>query len=118
MKRSLLLFSVVALVALAAGGGYWLGQNKAPSASAQTPAKPSERKVLYYRNPMGLADTSPVPKKDSMGMDYIPVFAGDAEPGGNAIQISIDRVQKLGVKSEAASLRELNADLRVTGRIE
>src|SRR5512135_2000247 len=34
------------------------------------PLKPgqSERKILYYRNPMGLADTSPVPKKDSMGM--------------------------------------------------
>jgi Cu(I)/Ag(I) efflux system membrane fusion protein len=31
-------------------------------------------KILYYRNPMGLPDTSPVPKKDSMGMDYIPVY--------------------------------------------
>lgn len=28
-------------------------------------------KILYYRNPMGLADTSPTPKKDAMGMDYI-----------------------------------------------
>ena len=36
-------------------------------------AVPSERKILYYRNPMGLPDTSPVPKKDSMGMDYISV---------------------------------------------
>ena len=33
----------------------------------------AERKIKYYRNPMGLPDTSPVPKKDSMGMDYIPV---------------------------------------------
>lgn len=31
-------------------------------------------KILFYRNPMGLPDTSPVPKKDSMGMDYIPVY--------------------------------------------
>ena len=30
-----------------------------------------ERKLLYYRNPMGLPDTSPTPKKDPMGMDYI-----------------------------------------------
>ena len=35
------------------------------------------RKILYYRNPMGLPDTSPVPKKDWMGMDYIPVYEGD-----------------------------------------
>src|SRR4051812_35126738 len=34
-----------------------------------------DRKVLYYRNPMGLPDTSPIPKTDTMGMDYIPVYA-------------------------------------------
>jgi Cu(I)/Ag(I) efflux system membrane fusion protein len=27
-----------------------------------TPATPTNRKVKYYRNPMGLPDTSPVPK--------------------------------------------------------
>src|SRR5215472_11374346 len=43
------------------------------SAAAPPPASAGERKILYYRNPMGLPDTSPVPKKDSMGMDYIPV---------------------------------------------
>src|SRR4029077_8133186 len=36
-----------------------------------------ERGIKYYRNPMGLPDTSPVPKKDSMGMDYIPVYEGE-----------------------------------------
>lgn len=34
-------------------------------------------KILYYRNPMGGSDTSPTPKKDAMGMDYIPVYEGD-----------------------------------------
>ena len=71
-------------VALAASGGYWLGQR--PTAShepaASQVAAPSvegakkERKLLYYRNPMGLPDTSPTPKKDPMGMDYIPVYEG------------------------------------------
>src|SRR5437016_12496121 len=43
-----------------------------PSAPTAPAASPSgERKILYYRNPIGLPDTSPVPKKDSMGMDYI-----------------------------------------------
>ena len=41
----------------------------------------SVKKILYYRNPMGLPDTSPVPKKDSMGMDYIPVYEGEADDG-------------------------------------
>ena len=35
----------------------------------------AERKILYYRNPMGLPDTSPVPKKAPDGMDYVPVYA-------------------------------------------
>ena len=43
-------------------------------------AKDGSRKILYYRNPMGLADTSPVPKKDWMGMDYIAVYEGEDEP--------------------------------------
>lgn len=43
-----------------------------------SPAPKDKGKILYYRNPMGGSDTSPVPKKDSMGMDYIPVYASDA----------------------------------------
>ena len=39
----------------------------------------AQRKILYYRNPMGLPDTSPVPKKDSMGMAYLPVYEGQED---------------------------------------
>lgn len=41
-----------------------------------------ERKILYYRNPMNPEVTSPVPMKDSMGMDYIPVYADEGKPKG------------------------------------
>ncbi len=41
------------------------------------PMRRAERKIIHYRNPMGLPDISPVPKKDSMGMDYIPVYEGE-----------------------------------------
>src|SRR5438067_3723587 len=58
---------------------------------ATAPAS-GERKILYYRNPMGLPDTSPVPKKDSMGMDYIPVYADGADETGT-VKISPERVQ-------------------------
>lgn len=37
-------------------------------------------RLLYYKNPMGQPDTSPVPKKDSMGMDYLPVYESDVPP--------------------------------------
>ena len=112
-------------VALAAGGGYWLGQRPAagPDASvvAATEGGKKERKLLYYRNPMGLPDTSPTPKKDPMGMDYVAVYAGeqDDEPSApNQIKISTEKVQKLGVRVETAQLRALDRNVRAAGRIE
>jgi Cu(I)/Ag(I) efflux system membrane fusion protein len=111
-----LTLSVLLLLGVAAAG-YWFGTHATPVAKDTASTTKAERKVLYYRNPMGLPDTSPVPKKDTMGMDYVPVYEGDAE-SGNQLSISIDKVQKLGVKSEAAVLRELSKTLRVTGRIE
>jgi len=103
-------------------GGYWFGNRHASGMppTAATVAK-AEPKILFYRNPMGLPDTSPVPKKDSMGMDYLPVREGeqDEEPGAaNAIKISVEKVQKLGVKTQAASLRVLDRSIRSAGRIE
>jgi len=38
-----------------------------------------ERKVLFYRNPMNPTITSPVPMKDEMGMDYVPVYEDEAQ---------------------------------------
>jgi RND family efflux transporter MFP subunit len=120
---------VLALVMLAAGaaGGYWYATRGSsatvavPTPSAPTPAttKP-ERKILYYRNPMGLADTSTVPKKDPMGMDYIPVYEGEeADAGGNGqIKISVDKVQKLGVRAEPAAMRSLGKVVQAVGRVE
>jgi Cu(I)/Ag(I) efflux system membrane fusion protein len=89
-------------------------------AAAPAQAK-SARKILYYRNPMGLPDTSSVPKKDSMGMDYIAVYEGEEEESsasGTSIKISADKVQKLGVKTEKAALRQLSHSVRAVGRIE
>src|SRR6266699_1611003 len=79
-----------------------------PSAkpAAQGPAPERERKVLYYRNPMGLPDTSPVPKKDSMSMDYIPVYADEGGAAGT-VKIAPERIQTLGVRTEPAGRRSL-----------
>ncbi len=117
---------VIAVAVVAAGGGYWLGgkgEGSTPvTASSANPAgEPGKGKLLYYRNPMGLPDTSPVPKKDPMGMDYLPVYAGeqDAEAASaNAILIGTEKVQKLGVRTEVAQLRSLDRTVRAAGRIE
>jgi Cu(I)/Ag(I) efflux system membrane fusion protein len=74
------------------------------------------RRILHYRNPMGLPDTSPIPKKDPMGMDYIPVFESD-EPGDTTVKISLDRVQRSGVRSEPAQKRVLVQPVRGVGAV-
>ncbi|HCY62242.1 MAG TPA: efflux RND transporter periplasmic adaptor subunit [Oxalobacteraceae bacterium] len=127
-KRTNIAIGMIVVAALAAGGGYWVGkrgaqqQGSAPTAASGVGGSGKQaRKVLYYRNPMGLPDTSPVPKKDPMGMDYIPVFEGgeEAEPAAaNQIAISTDKVQKLGVRTEKASLKALDKTVRAAGRIE
>jgi Cu(I)/Ag(I) efflux system membrane fusion protein len=76
-----------------------------------------DRKIKYYRNPMGLPDTSPVPKKDSMGMDYIPVYEGDDSDDG-MVRLSPGKIQRTGVKSEPAELRRIRTLVRAPGTIQ
>ena len=90
--------------------GDFAGNQPKPAAVA----KGGPRKVLYYRNPMGLADTSPTPKKDWMGMDYIPVYEGE-EQDTATVKISLDRVQRSGVRSEEVKRQRLARPLRAPG---
>ncbi len=77
-------------------------------------AASGSRKILYYRNPMGLPDVSPAPKKDSMGMDYIPVYEGeDADEG--SVKVSLDKIQRSGVRSEVVEARVLTRPVRGVG---
>lgn len=80
-------------------------------------ANKGKRRILYYKNPMGHPDTSPVPKKDSMGMDYLPVYEGEDDDSG-AVKVSADRIQKLGVRTEAAAVRPLARTIRATGTVQ
>ncbi|MGH6865221.1 MAG: efflux RND transporter periplasmic adaptor subunit [Methyloceanibacter sp.] len=84
------------------------------AASAPGDKKDSGRKILYYRNPMGLPDTSPVPKKDSMGMDYIPVYADEVDEGGT-VRVSLDKVQRSGVRTEKVDTQKLSRSVRGIG---
>ncbi|ACL62983.1 efflux RND transporter periplasmic adaptor subunit [Methylobacterium nodulans] len=81
------------------------------------PAGGEKKRILYYRNPMGLPDTSPVPKKDSMGMDYLPVYAGE-DTDGSAVTISPGKIQRTGVRSETIERRVLSQPVRAPGTVE
>ena len=75
------------------------------------------KKVRFYRHPMGLPDTSPIPKKDPMGMDYIPVYAGEEEDG-STVKLSPGKIQRTGVRSEPAAMRTISATVRAAGTVQ
>ena len=75
------------------------------------------KRIKYYRNPMGLPDTSPMPKKDNMGMDYLPVYDGEDSDDGS-VKFSAGKIQKIGVRSEPAEMRTLSLSLRVPGTVK
>jgi len=124
----------VAIAAAAAGVGYLLGRTPAgttaepagtaaaPAGAAGTPAATSAasqpRRILYYRHPMGLKDTSSSPRKDSMGMDYIPVYDGDAPEVSGLVKVPEGRLQELGVKVTTVSMRAIDRRLSSVGTVE
>lgn len=125
MKPAVTAVFVTTLIAAAAAAGYWWGarhpgavkEADQPAPMAATEA--GRKKILYYRNPMGLPDTSPAPKKDPMGMDYIPVYEGaEEESSGTQLKISTQKVQKLGVRTEVAALRDLTRTVRAVGTVQ
>ncbi|HWK46908.1 MAG TPA: efflux RND transporter periplasmic adaptor subunit [Stellaceae bacterium] len=85
------------------------------ASSASQPAD-GKGKIVYYRNPMGLPDTSPVPKQDAMGMAYVPVYEGDVADAG-IVKISPGRVQQLGVRTEAAAEHTMSRTIRAVGTV-
>jgi len=61
-------------------------------------APQEQGQVLYYRHPHNPQVTSPEPRKDEMGMDFVPVYA---EPGAS-VTLSSSVVQNLGVRTAVA----------------
>lgn len=75
-------------------------------------------KIIYYRNPMDLAVISPVPMKDQMGMDYIPVYEEQQITAqGAGVYISPEKQQLIGVKTLAVRKQRLNYQISTVGKV-
>jgi Cu(I)/Ag(I) efflux system membrane fusion protein len=121
MRRLNSLIILAAGIAAGGAGSYWYAHRAEtvappPSAGQSEPAS-TGRKILYYRNPMGLPDTSPVPKKDPMGMDYIAVYADDQDDP-NTVKVSLDKIQRTGVRTEKVAAMPLTRTVRGIGTVE
>jgi membrane fusion protein, copper/silver efflux system len=115
-------FGTVLLVAAGAwkihrdSAGHSTHSNVAVGPAKVEPAA-QQHKIKFYRNPMGLPDTSPTPKKDSMGMDYIPVYDGE-ESDGNSVKVSPGKIQRTGVETIAASKQPITRTIKAPGVIQ
>jgi len=117
MNKSIVFTAIVMLLAGLALG-YWMAggsENATPVSSV------SEKEPLFYRNPMNPTVTSPVPAKDSMGMDYIAVYADDNDGSNDPIgTVKVDAVvsQNIGVRTVVARRSSISREIRAVARVD
>jgi hypothetical protein len=108
--------SVDALTAPASAAKLLNGEPRSPMAA---------RRIVRYRNPMDPTVFSDRPTKDSMGMDFIPVYDDEAGqvaalasgvPGKAGFNLTEYRRQLIGVKWEKIVIRRFGRKLRLPGR--
>ena len=81
-----------------------------------------EHKIVLYRSPMNPAETSPVARKDSMGMDFVPVYADEAQgasevSGLAGVKIDAQRQQLIGLRTSEVTRGPISGDWRTVGRV-
>jgi multidrug efflux pump subunit AcrA (membrane-fusion protein) len=96
-------------------------ESKAPAGSS-APAG-AARRILHYRNPMDPSVTSPVPMKDPMGMDYVPVYSDEVSAGGGveghaSVEVSPDELRLAGIQTAVARRGRLARTIRTVGEVK
>jgi len=103
-------------------------EDAAPEAAAAGAAQgggagKGERKLLFYRHPMKPGVTSPVPAKDEMGMDYVPVYEDEVGGGGSAvagystIKVGVESLRLAGVQTAPAVREKISRSVRAVGNV-
>src|ERR1700731_3164903 len=137
MKSSFSAPIVVLAIIVAGGVGLFVGESNRPGSSAPsamsagasvasndnasgaTASEGGSKRIKYYRNPMGLPDKSDTPKKDNMGMAYLPVYEDeDSQDDDSSVKVSAGKLQKTGVQTEIAERRTLNTVVRAPGTVQ
>jgi len=97
--------------------------DKPPKSDAPS-AAPAERKIIGYRSPMNPRQTSPVPRKDEMGMDYLPVYEEAAQPSDPApvlglatAEVDLAQQQLIGLRTATVTRGAVGGAWRTVGRI-
>lgn len=98
------------------------GHEAATQSGTLNPAKPGERKVLYYQDAMNPAHRLDKPGTDSMGMPLVPVYADQAEatsgmtPG--TVKITPQKQQLIGVETTKVERQNLQRTLSTVAQLQ
>lgn len=114
-KNVLIIILVFALAIVLLITGFMAG-----STSRKEAPMAATKKILYYRNPMNPQITSPVPLKDQMGMEYVPVYEeeqGMTMKGSSGLYISPEKQQLLGIQTEEIQEVPLTKQIITVGMI-
>lgn len=115
MKNNILL-SLIMLV-IGAAIGHSLMPSKPSSESSQNSAD-SEPEILYWVAPMDSSYRRDGPGKSPMGMDLVPVYAGENAAEKGTVSISPAIEQSMGVTVSSVTERLLSQAITVTGVVE
>jgi Cu(I)/Ag(I) efflux system membrane fusion protein len=133
-RSRLSLAIAVAAGLLAGGAGTYVAtrsghEHAGSAAEAQkgaapgAPAAAGERKIAFYRSPMNPSQTSPVARKDEMGMEFVPVYEDEVSGGSEAVtglatvQIDDQRRQLIGLRTAAVTRGPIGTGWRTVGRV-
>jgi len=120
-KSTLIALTLISGVALGALGSFWFANQHQQAQLSGDIQLDEPQKPLFYRNPMNPEVTSPIPAKDYMGMDYIPVYSDNSndvdEELSGTVKIDPVTVQNMGVRTAVATTSALSHDIRTVGRV-
>ena len=89
----------------------------AKQASTANAGASGERKIKYYKSTMLLGEISQTPRKDSMGMDMVPVYEDEATDS-STIAIDPVTVQNMGIRTSMVTRGPLSRTVRTVGAID
>ena len=89
----------------------------------KAPASAGKGKIVFYRSPMNPSLTSQEPRKDEMGMDYVPVYEGELKGDVDSIEthsvVTIDHERQQLIGLTTAKVRDgfVSGEVRTVGRV-
>ncbi len=88
-----------------------------PEPGAMSDAASKERTILYWKAPMDPNYRRDEPGKSPMGMDLVPVYAGDTDDDASVVRINPRVVNNLGVRTAAAQRSVLSRRIETVGYV-